>query len=83
MDQATTTPTIRFLSSDRVEALKPQVGESLVNVKAAVSESVLKSQSVVFNRLDRIREIEINDLTPPAAASGRRADLVSTPGSMA
>jgi outer membrane autotransporter protein len=52
------------------EALKQLVGESLVNVTESVSSTVLKTQSVVFNRLDRVREIEIDNLTPPAAGSG-------------
>jgi outer membrane autotransporter protein len=50
-------------------AMKQLIGEPLVNVNTSVSSTVLKTQGVVFNRLDRVREIEINNLTPPAAGS--------------
>jgi hypothetical protein len=58
------------------EAYKQLVGESLVNVSASVSSTVLKTQGVVFNRLDRVREIEMTDLTPPAAGSGGELNRV-------
>jgi outer membrane autotransporter protein len=58
------------------EALKQLVGESLVNVNTAVASTVMKTQSVVFNRLDRVREIESGNLTPPAAGSGSELNRV-------
>jgi outer membrane autotransporter protein len=58
------------------EAYKQLFGESLVNVTASVSATVLKTQTVVFNRLDRVREIEISNLTPPAAGSGDELNRV-------
>jgi outer membrane autotransporter protein len=59
-----------------VEAYKQLVGESLVNVSSSVSSTVLKTQGVVFNRLDRVREIEMTDMTPPAAGSGGELNRV-------
>jgi outer membrane autotransporter protein len=50
--------------------MRQLIGESLVNVAAVAATTVLKSQGVVFNRLDRIREIELDTLTPPAAGTG-------------
>jgi outer membrane autotransporter protein len=57
-------------------ALKQLVGESVVGLNSAVSTTVLKTQSVVFNRLDRVREIELANLTPPAAGSGSELNRV-------
>jgi uncharacterized protein with beta-barrel porin domain len=58
------------------EALKQLVGESVAGVNTAVSTTVLKNQSVVFNRLDRVREIEFANLTPPAAGSGSELNRI-------
>jgi outer membrane autotransporter protein len=57
-------------------AFKQLVGESLVNVTQSVSTTVLQTQGVVFNRLDRVREIEINNLTPPAAGDGNELNRI-------
>ncbi|MDR1165614.1 MAG: autotransporter domain-containing protein [Deltaproteobacteria bacterium] len=46
-------------------AFKQLIGESLVNVTSAVSQTTLKAQGLVYGRLDRIRELE--GITPPAA----------------
>jgi outer membrane autotransporter protein len=51
-------------------AFKQLIGESVVNVPLAISTTVLKAQGVVFNRLDRIRQVELGTLTPPAAGQG-------------
>ncbi|MDR1164282.1 MAG: autotransporter domain-containing protein [Deltaproteobacteria bacterium] len=48
-------------------AFKQLIGESLVNVTSAVSQTTLKAQGLVYGRLDRIREIE--GVTPPAAGA--------------
>ncbi|MDR1165930.1 MAG: autotransporter domain-containing protein [Deltaproteobacteria bacterium] len=55
------------LSSNPELALKQLIGESLVNVVAAVSQTTLKAQGLVYGRLDRVREIE--GVTPPAAGA--------------
>ncbi|MDR1164361.1 MAG: autotransporter domain-containing protein [Deltaproteobacteria bacterium] len=55
------------LASNPELALKQLIGESLVNVSTAVSQTTLKAQGLVYGRLDRIREIE--GLTPPAAGA--------------
>jgi hypothetical protein len=52
------------------EALKQLFGESLVNVTASVSTTVLKAQEVILNRLDRVREIQTAGSAAPAAGSG-------------
>jgi outer membrane autotransporter protein len=50
-------------------AFRQLVGESLANVTSGVASTALRTQGVVLNRLDRIREIEIDNLTPPAAGT--------------
>jgi outer membrane autotransporter protein len=52
------------------EALKQLFGESLVNVTSSVSATVVKTQEVILNRLDRIREIQSAGSPPPSAGSG-------------
>jgi outer membrane autotransporter protein len=55
-----------------VEAvLRQSSGESVANAQAAVLDTSLKSQGVVFRRLDRIHE----DLGPVPPAAGQAADL--------
>jgi outer membrane autotransporter protein len=46
-------------------ALKAIIGESLLDVSKAFTNTILKSQGVVLGRLDRIRELDC--LIPPAA----------------
>jgi outer membrane autotransporter protein len=58
------------------KALRQLAGESLVNVTNSVNITALKTQGVVFNRLDRIREIELDTLTPPAAGSAEELNRV-------
>ncbi|MDR1166027.1 MAG: autotransporter domain-containing protein [Deltaproteobacteria bacterium] len=48
-------------------SFKQLIGESLVNVTSAVSQTTLKAQGLVYGRLDRIRELD--GVTPPAAGS--------------
>jgi hypothetical protein len=50
------------------QAFKQLIGESVVNVPQAAATAAGKTQGVVSNRLDRIREVELENLTPPAAA---------------
>ncbi|MDR2387983.1 MAG: autotransporter domain-containing protein [Deltaproteobacteria bacterium] len=57
-------------------ALRQLVGDSLANLQNNVSATVLKTQSVVYNRLDRVREIEMNDMTPPAAGDGSELNRI-------
>ncbi|MDR2300926.1 MAG: autotransporter domain-containing protein [Deltaproteobacteria bacterium] len=57
-------------------ALRQLFGDSLANVQNNVSATVVKTQSVVYNRLDRVREIEMNDLTPPAAGDGSELNRI-------
>jgi hypothetical protein len=40
----------------------------MVNVPQAAATAACKTQGVVSNRLDRIHEFELENLTPPAAA---------------
>jgi uncharacterized protein with beta-barrel porin domain len=51
-------------------ALRQLVGESMVNTLAAVDSTAQKTQSVVFGRLDRVREAGSGSLVPPSAGSG-------------
>jgi outer membrane autotransporter protein len=51
-------------------ALRQLAGESLVNVNAAATTSAVRTQGVVLNRLDRVREAEGDAPAPPAAGSG-------------
>jgi outer membrane autotransporter protein len=48
--------------------LKQLIGESTLNVRQAVAETVFKGQGVVLGRLDKIHAA--NGITPPAADSG-------------
>ncbi|MDR0622709.1 MAG: autotransporter domain-containing protein [Deltaproteobacteria bacterium] len=48
-------------------AFKQLIGESLTSVNSAVATTVLKTQSLVYNRLDRVREVQIPGPTPPSA----------------
>ncbi|MDR1109283.1 MAG: autotransporter outer membrane beta-barrel domain-containing protein [Deltaproteobacteria bacterium] len=57
-------------------ALRQMIGESVVNVASGVANTAIRTQGVVFNRLDRIREAEIDDLTPPAAGSGEELNRI-------
>ncbi|MDR1110235.1 MAG: autotransporter domain-containing protein [Deltaproteobacteria bacterium] len=57
-------------------ALRQLIGESVLNVSSGVASTALRTQGVVLNRLDRIREIEIDDLTPPAAGSGSELNRI-------
>jgi hypothetical protein len=50
-------------------AARQLIGESIVNVGSAVNATTLKTQGVVYGRLDRIRD-SVDTLTPPAAGSG-------------
>jgi outer membrane autotransporter protein len=62
--------TNKYAPEKAEEALRQLIGESLVNVPTAVTTSVLKTQGVVYNRLDRIRAAELGGMTPPAAGRG-------------
>jgi uncharacterized protein with beta-barrel porin domain len=53
--------------SDSEQAYKQFIGETVVNIPQAAVATAFKTQGVVFNRLDRIREVELENLTPPAA----------------
>jgi outer membrane autotransporter protein len=52
-------------------ALKQFIGEGLVNVNSAVASTAIKSQGVVFGRLDSIRGL--GGILPPAAGSSDEA----------
>jgi outer membrane autotransporter protein len=56
-------------SHSQVLALSQLTGEYAANIAPAVSTTIMKSQNVVYGRLDRIREVEMEMLTPPAAGS--------------
>ena len=51
-------------------AVRQLIGESMVNTLAAVESTAQKTHSVVLGRIDRIREVQMNSLVPPAAGAG-------------
>ncbi|MDR1487739.1 MAG: autotransporter outer membrane beta-barrel domain-containing protein, partial [Deltaproteobacteria bacterium] len=57
-------------------AFKQLIGEDVVELPQVAIFTALKTQGVVFNRLDRIREIELQNLTPPAAGEGEELNRV-------
>ncbi|MDR0356674.1 MAG: autotransporter domain-containing protein [Deltaproteobacteria bacterium] len=57
-------------------ALSQLTGEYVANVAPAVAGTVIKAQNAVYGRLDRIREVDMDFLTPPAAGSGAELNRV-------
>jgi outer membrane autotransporter protein len=60
--------------------MRQLIGESMVNVLAAVESNAYKAQGVVFGRLDRIRENLGDNPVPPAAGQGGEANRVWVAG---
>jgi outer membrane autotransporter protein len=57
-------------------AFKQLIGEPVVNIPQAAAATAFRAQGVVNNRLDRLREIELDNLTPPAAGGGEALNRV-------
>ena len=57
-------------------AVRQLIGESMVNTLAAVESTAYKTQNVVFGRLDRIREAQLDNPIPPAAGAGGELNRV-------
>jgi outer membrane autotransporter protein len=61
-------------------AVRQLIGEPMVNTLAAVERTAQKTQGIVLGRLDRIREVELDSLVPPASGYGDELNRIWVAG---